>query len=153
MTCVVGIAQNGKSYIGGDNAGEELGKKVFEIGEFVMGFTYQAHQFTPPKIDDVCNDLVMNFMITKFVPELRKITENNECFLVGVRGRLFKIDRDFQVCENMDGYAAVGRGESYAIGSLYTSAKSKPKWRLQNALEAVAKFSGGVSAPFTFVHT
>ena len=174
MTCIVGIAQNGKTYLGGDSAGVSglditvrKDKKVFTNGEFVMGFTSSfrmgqvlQYEFMPPEINTDDDDL-MRYMVTKFIPEVRKTFKDTGysrggCFLVGVRGRLFQIDSDFQVGENIDGYAAVGCGESYAMGSLFTTgtdAKLKPKWRLEKALEAAAKMSGGVCAPFNFVHS
>lgn len=45
MTCIVGLAVNGKTYIGGDSAGVggydltiRRDAKVFTNGEFAMGF-------------------------------------------------------------------------------------------------------------------
>jgi ATP-dependent protease HslVU (ClpYQ) peptidase subunit len=177
----VGIATNGKTYIGGDSAGVSgldltvrKDKKVFNNGEMVMGFTSSfrmgqvlQYDFLPPEVTQSDDDL-MAYMVKKFVPALRtcfkdtgyiKIESNREsggCFLVGVRGRLFQIDSDFQIGETICGFSAVGCGESYALGSLFTSASDKtikPKWRLEKALEAAAEFSGGVCAPFNFVHT
>lgn len=180
MTCIVGIVHNGKTYLGGDSAGVSglditirKDKKVFVNGEFVMGFTSSfrmgqvlQYDFTPPEIGDETD--MMAYMVRTFIPAVResfkeagysKIDSNREtggCFLVGVRGHLFQVDSDFQVGENLDGYAAVGCGESYAMGSLFTTSTHttlKPKWRLEQALEAATKFSGGVCAPFNFVHT
>ena len=179
MTCIVGIVSKGKTYLGGDSAGVaglditiRKDKKVFHNGEMVMGFTSSfrmgqvlQYDFIHPEID---TDDLMAYMVKSFIPALRecfkkagyaKVDSNREsggCFLVGVRGRLFQVDSDFQVGENVCGYAAVGCGENYAYGSLFTSAEGadlKPKWRLEKALEAAAEFSGGVVAPFNFVHT
>lgn len=179
MTCIVGIAHKGKVYLGGDSAGVSglditvrKDKKVFQNGEFVMGFTSSfrmgqilQYTFTPPEVEIEDDDL-MAYMVRKFIPAVRKtfkeegyaaIESNREkggCFLVGVRGRLFQIDSDFQVGEHLNGMAAVGCGESYAYGSLFAQRDTKmdaPE-KLENALEAAAFFSGGVVAPFNFVH-
>jgi ATP-dependent protease HslVU (ClpYQ) peptidase subunit len=184
MTCIVGIAHKGKTHLAGDSAGVSgldivirKDKKVFTNGDFAMGFTSSfrmgqilQYDFKPPKFEDFdkakTDDPLMEFMVREFITALRKsfkehgfsrIDSNEEtggCFLVGTQGRLFQIDADFQVGENLMEYAAVGCGESYALGSLYTTgthANLKPKWRLEAALEAAAEFSGGVCAPFNFV--
>lgn len=179
MTCIVGYAKDGKTYLGGDSAGvsglditARKDKKVFNNGEFVMGFTSSfrmgqilQYVFTPPEVN---NDDLMAYMVKDFIPAIRKvfkdegyseISSNREkggCFLVGLRGRLFQIDSDFQVGEPIDPYAAVGCGESFALGAfaaLEEEEKMKPKDRLKIALKAATKFSGGVMEPFNFVHT
>ena len=179
MTCIVGLVRKGRVYLGGDSAGvsgldivARKDTKVFFNGEFIMGFTSSfrmgqvlQYDFKPPEIGDHDDDL-MAFMVRKFIPAVRESfkeagyvrvdsqRESGGCFLVGVRGRLFQIDSDFQVGENLMGYAAVGCGEAYALGSLFTTGSDKtlkPEWRLQKALEAAANFSGGVCEPFNFV--
>lgn len=59
-------------------------------------------------------------------------------------------------------YAAVGSGEEYALGSLYTTSSQAvfdwakhytPGERLVVALEAAEKFCGSVQAPFHIVTT
>jgi len=175
MTCVAGIVSNGVIHLAGDSAcvtGIDItirkDKKVFENGEFVIGFSGSfrmgqilKYDFIPPKIKD--SDL-MSYMVRMFVPAVLKCfndkgvnyQESDGCFLVGVRGCLFSIDSEFQIGENLCGYAAIGCGESYAYGSLFTSSEDhtlNPEWRLQKALEAAAEFSGGVCAPFNFVNT
>jgi ATP-dependent protease HslVU (ClpYQ) peptidase subunit len=175
VTCIVGIAEEGKVYLGGDSAGVSgldinvrKDRKVFNNGEFVMGFTSSfrmgqilQYDFVPPKVDE---DDVMRYMVKKFIPEVRKClkdagyttvsnnVETGGTFLVGVRGRLFEIHSDFQVGETVIGFSACGCGESYALGSLYTSTGS-PEERLEEALEAATQFSAGVCGPFYFVST
>ena len=180
MTCIVGIAHKGKVYLGGDSAGVSgldvvvrKDKKVFKNSEFVMGFTSSfrmgqilQYTFTPPEVTNEDDDL-MAYMVQKFIPALRKafkeegytsIESNREkggCFLVGVRGRLFQIDSDFQVGEHINNIAAVGCGEAYAYGSLYAQKgnKATSEEKIEAALECAAFFSGGVVAPFNLVHT
>lgn len=83
MTCIAGIAQDGKVYICGDSAGSaghdlavRADRKVFVNGEFVMGFTTSfrmgqliQYAFTPPKRHP--DKDVMAYMVTEFVDALR----------------------------------------------------------------------------------
>lgn len=181
MTCIVGLAVNGKTYIGGDSAGVggydltiRRDAKVFTNGEFAMGFTTSfrmgqilQYSFTPPTIAHEDGDDLMAYMVRKFIPAVRsafkdegyaEIHANREhggCFLVGVRGRLFQIDGDFQVGEHLNDMASVGCGHAYALGSLHAQMdrKASPETKLTNALEAAALFSAGVVGPFKIVVT
>lgn len=178
MTCIVGIVDEDKVYIGGDSAGVaglnlwvRADLKVFNIGEFVFGFTSSfrmgqllQYSFTPPKIG---NGDLMKYMATDFVDAVRetlkaggyaqidKNVEKAGAFLVGVRGRLFSIEDDYQVGETICGYNAVGCGASFALGSLATTEGQDlpPKQKVRIALEAAEKFSAGVSKPFTIKTT
>jgi len=173
MTCIAGLVHKGNVYIGGDSAGvagqqiiARKDEKVFKNGEFIIGFTSSfrmgqllRYKFTPPEIKE--GQDLFEYMVKDFVEEVRicfktggytsMINTNNErggTFLIGVRGRLFEIDCDFQVGENLCGFASVGCGESYALGALDVNTKLKPKDRIIQALETASKFSTGVCAPF-----
>jgi hypothetical protein len=76
-------------------------------------------------------------------------------FLVGVAGRLFEIEADYQVGEPVDGYAAIGCAQNIALGSLWMTRGTKhaPAMRLHWALSAAAHHSSGVAPPFTYVDT
>lgn len=171
MTCIAGVAEHGKVYIGGDSAGVagyaldiRADSKVFRNGDYVMGFTSSFrmgqllnHSFKPPKAPIT---RLERFMVRDFVPAVMECldtggwlsTENGRreggTFLVGVRGSLFGIWGDFQVGSSRDGYLAIGCGEEYAIGSLHTSKGRPARARVKAALEAAAHHSGGVSSPF-----
>lgn len=171
MTCIAGLIHNGKVYIGGDSAGVagydlavRADKKVFRNGDFAMGFTSSfrmgnllQHTLTPPRRHP--DDDVHKFMVNEFVDAVRAClkkggyaskeneTEEGGTFLVGYEGRLFTIHSDYQVGEGLDGFAACGCGESYALGSLYTS-KGSPRARITKALETAERFSAGVRGPF-----
>lgn len=175
MTCIVGAVSGGVVTLGGDSAGTagwdrtlRRDPKVFRVGEFVLGFTSSfrmgqllQHKLKPPEIT---GDLFA-YMVTDFVDCVREVFESggflkkkNEeesggIFLVGVRGRLFKVDSDFQVGESLDGYEACGCGEAYALGVLHVTARWDLPNRLELALAAAAHHSAGVSAPFNFVST
>lgn len=174
MTCIVGIAHEGKVYLGGDSAGvggwestERADKKVFVNGDFVMGFTSSfrmgqilQYAFTPEKRHPDTD--VMAYMVTVFVDGVRNALKaggyasanNNESggtFLVGYAGRLFRIDSDYQVAESICGYDAVGCGDSHAKGALFAVPNLPVGERMEMALKAAAHHSAGVRAPFNYV--
>lgn len=172
MTCIVGIAHQGKVWIGADSAGVagldmmvRADRKVFRNGEFIMGFTTSfrmgqllAVKFTPPKYHSDVD--VWRYMVEDFVEGVRTClstggfasknnnVESGGVFLVGFKGRLFKIEGDFQVGERMGGFDACGCGESYALGSLMETEALEPRDRVRRALEAAEILSAGVKSPF-----
>lgn len=178
MTCIVGIVtKKGKVLIGADSAGVaglnltvRKDRKVFRVGEFVIGGTSSFrmlqllnYSFTPPPIPDGAD--LHKYMCTLFVTALRtcfkeggyletdKGVEAGGVFLVGIRGRLFEIESDFQVGENEPNFAAVGCGAAYALGNMYLNCKRKEEDTLRSALYAAAYFSAGVCEPFYLVET
>jgi ATP-dependent protease HslVU (ClpYQ) peptidase subunit len=176
MTCIVGLVDNNKVYIGGDSAGVSglditvrKDEKVWKKDEFVFGFTSSfrmgqilRYSFNPPECK-VGRD-IMEYMCTDFINEVRKClkeggythvsnnVESGGTFLVGFQGRLFRVESDFQVGEPVDNYDACGCGESYALGALGSSVYlSQPEHRVRQALNVASKFSAGVCGPFNVV--
>jgi ATP-dependent protease HslVU (ClpYQ) peptidase subunit len=175
MTCIVGVVTKDSVYIGGDSLGVSeydvtvrKDEKVFKRGEFLIGFTssYRMGQLlryalnVPPQHPD--KD-VYEYMVTTFIDAVRdclkdggwaKKSEEQErtgIFLVAYKGRLFKIDGDYQVGENIKPYDATGCGEQYALGALHAlggKVIAEPKAAIHKALEAAAEFSAGVRGPF-----
>jgi len=171
MTCIVGIIdkENKRVIIGGDSAGVggydtwiRKDAKVFKVKKFIIGGTSSFRMlqllrfsFKPPKR----KKRVYEYMCTDFVNELRKclkkggyarVDSNEESggtFLVGYKGRLFRIEGDFQVGESVDAFDACGGGQSYALGSLETSTGNAVD-RVTKALEVAEKRSAGVAGPF-----
>ena len=174
MTCIVGLIDKKTVYMGADSAGvgnlnlrvrKDL--KVFKNGKFLMGCTTSfrmiqllKYQFIPPKHPPSLN--TDKYMVTKFIDAVRKCfknggfakSENDEekggTWLVGYKGRLFRIEDDYQVAENIFPFDSCGCGENYAMGSLYsTNGRIKdPQKRIILALEAAQEFSAGVKGPF-----
>lgn len=175
MTCIVGLVENDKVYIGGDSAGVggyditvRKDVKVFRNGPFLMGFTSSfrmgqllAYKLRVPVRQPEYTE-IMAFMVTTFIDSVRSCLkeggfsrskegeESGGSFLVGYEGRLFEVHEDFQIGESYDDYSAVGCGDNYAIGSLYTTRGGvwSPEERITMALEAAAHHSAGVCAPF-----
>ena len=183
MTCIVGLVdKDGTVYLGGDAAAvsglftsPRKDPKVFVKGDFVYGYTSSfrmgdiiQYSFDAPEFNEHSQTL-SEYMRTDFIDNLRSCFKSkgyaaNEhgreeagCFLVGTRGRLFRIDTDYQIGELLDEYCSVGCGDELALGSLHTTNVSfqagniDPETRLTLALNAAAYFSGGVRPPFTIV--
>lgn len=172
MTAIVGLAQAGSVYIGGDSAGVSgmsltvrADTKVFRKDRYLFGFTTSfrmgqliRYSLTLPKPG---GDLD-SFMATTFIDAVRECLktggwaakenerEEGGTFLVGVRGQLFAVYDDYQVAKAADGFAAVGCGDQIALGALYATADTKmgPRRRVRTALAAAERFSAGVRGPF-----
>lgn len=175
MTCIVGLVDKGRVYIGGDSAGiaglsltVRSDPKVFAIGEFVVGYTSSFRmgqllrfKFQPPAIE---GDLFA-YMATHFVDALRECfkqggyaevcngQESGGNFLVGVRGHLFHIQSDYQVGEALSQYDACGCGDDVACGALYATKGKGARYRIRTALEAAEQHSAGVRGPFVVLKT
>lgn len=178
MTCVAALVCNNKVYMGADSAAVSMidltvrcDQKVFMNDEFLIGFTSsfrmgQLLRYTlkPPKIRPEEKDLY-EYMVTDFVDAVReclkkgryaqndKGEESGGFFLVGVRGRLFQIECDYQVGESVQTYDAVGCGRAYALGVLSVTNTIDPEERIKLALSSAEKFSAGVRGPFVILKT
>jgi len=172
MTCIVGLVKKDKVIIGADSAGVaglnitvRKDPKVFTVKDFVIGCTSSFRMiqllrfsFSPPLRG---GKEVYEYMCTDFINAVRdcfrsggfmekeKDAESGGCFLVGYQGRLFKIGSDYQVGESLNEYDAVGCGEEYAKGSLFSTQDTvlSARGRVSTALEAAEQFSGGVVGP------
>lgn len=176
MTAIVGIAEGGRVYLGGDSAclsGWDLTLleqgKVFSVGPYVMGCSGRhrglqlvRYAFDPPA---PTTDLP-KFMATTFVDALRKCLKDggqaekvNEredgspWILTGVNGRLFTVGSDYSVTESQLPYASTGCGSDLALGALYATEGEPVRKRLRTALKAAEKFSAGVRGPFLYMST
>ncbi|WP_368900757.1 hypothetical protein [Oceanobacillus oncorhynchi] len=170
LTCIVGIAESGRVFMGGDSAGVDgsdnmtirKDSKVFILDDrFIIGFTSsfrmgQVLQYklkVPIQKENQCD---FEFMVTDFIDSVKESFKENGCeegvFLVGYKGTLYTIYGDFQVEMTTDQVHAVGCGATYALGSLYASGGGNPNLRILTALRAAEHYSSGVSSPFTFKH-
>ncbi|MCA9874546.1 MAG: hypothetical protein KC441_12845 [Anaerolineales bacterium] len=69
--------------------------------------------------------------------------------LVAFDGELFVIQSDFSILETRGDFVAVGSGQYYALGSLFsTEASPDPAWRLRLALMAAEHYDPGSGRPF-----
>lgn len=172
MTCIVGIVDEGRVWLGADSAGVggydltlRKDPKVFRNGAFIFGFTTSfrmgqllRYSFDPPELID--KDRVDAFMAVGFIDAVRECLrkggyaskkderETGGTFLVGVAGRLFRVEDDYQVGESLTGYDACGCGEPYARGALYATKNMHAENRINIALRAAEAHSAGVRGPF-----
>ena len=182
MTCIVAIAQNGVVYMGADHAASDdktgwilarKDPKVFKVGQYGIAFTDSfrmgqilQYNWTPPKYTPTkTNSGLDKFMRTKFVESVKDAFRANGygsqvsgqedeggIFLIGVEGRIFTMDEDFHIGENVVNYMAEGSGAMFALGALHATKNQKnPKMRLKLALEAASDFCMSVSPPYTYI--
>lgn len=182
MTCIAAVKTDDGVWMAGDSAGvgglsivTRSDKKVFVkkdiVGnEFGFGFTSSfrmgqllQYNLNIPPLPESAD--IHEYMVTTFVPALRAClkeggyttiensSERGGTFLVAVKGRLFYIDEDFQVGENMPSYSACGCGIDLALGALFATEglEMDVKKRLHIALSAAQEFSAGVRAPFNTI--
>jgi hypothetical protein len=121
------------------------------------------YSFNPPKYIEAAHGDICRYMCTAFVDSLRncltsggfaKVSCNEETggfFLVGFKGKLFTVEADYQVEECVDQYTSIGSGESYALGSLFSSTKETPKEKIEDALKCAEYFNPFVRSPFTIL--
>lgn len=182
MTCIVAIAQNGTVYMGSDHAASDdksgwimsrREPKVFKVGQYGVAFTDSfrmgqilQYNWTPPKYTPTkTNSGLDKFMRTKFIDSVKVAFKDHGfgdiggtdedtggIFIVGLEGRIFVVDEDFHVGENVVNYMAEGSGGMFALGALHATKNQKnPKMRLKLALEAASEFSMSVAPPFTYI--
>lgn len=178
MTCIVGWIENGTVWMGGDSAASieyswqqmELAEtKVFKSGPMIFGICGSPRMgdilrwsLSIPDHDPRTED--RKYMATTFVDAVRKCfkdggfakidngVESGGLFLVGYKGRIYRIAGDFQVIRVNSDYIAVGCADDVAHGAMYASAELgqsvTPQDRLSLALRAAERWSAGVRAPF-----
>jgi len=172
MTCIIGLAEDDKVWIGGDSAGASNGwtvraiasPKVFRVGPFIIGSmgSPRMSQILRYHLDvsEQGGETDNEYIVTVFAEAVReafkergfaKIEDNREeggRFLVGYRGVLYKMWGDFQIGAYADGMAAGGCGEEFVLGAMKALNFLPPRERIEKALEVAAYFSGGVLPPF-----
>ena len=183
MTCIIGLVEDSKAYIGGDSAiasGSTVRilkeAKAFRNGPFVMGGTGSPRmtQLLQYGLDVPVQDEKMSdeqYMITVFAEAVRKVlkehgfaeVEDNKesfgTFLVGYHGGLYAVYSDLQVTQYQDGMEAIGSGSEFALGALYVLSnlnsedRLPPEERIVLALAAAAYFDANVKQPFAVKRT
>lgn len=178
MTCIVGVIQKGKTYIGADSAGVagldvsiRKDPKVFKVNDFVIGccgsfrmIQLLRYSLTLPRVYPDSD--IYHYMCTEFINAVRtcfrnggflKIDNNVESggfFLVAYKDRLFNVQRDYQVGECERPYEAVGCAEPFALGALDAMPdEMSAEDKIRKALEIATYRSGGVRPPFIIEST
>jgi hypothetical protein len=173
MTCIVGISQDGKVFMGGDTCGSSYtwqtvgNPKVFTVQDkFLIGCTTSFRMIDllrfELQVEDQRNDQTDDgYVRTTFVRAIRECFKENGWlksasdkneggnFLLGYRGKLYEVQDDFSVLNSPQVGMAVGSGEQSARGSLHTTRlDADPVRRIYQALEAAESVVTSVKAPF-----
>jgi hypothetical protein len=179
MTCIIGLVHEGKVYMGADAAinsadswlqPQSMRPKIWKDGRILLGvggkqrISQLVQEFSGQAITgDAYNYLVREY-IPKLVSYLGKagVTKTNDedgmvcmdaTILIGLLGRLFKIDSSFAITEYSD-YAAIGANAEVALGALYSSGchdELHQAGRIGQALDAVLYHCASVRQPFTIL--
>lgn len=173
MTCIIGLVQDGKVYIGGDSGASDSYSllqtnlcKVIKRSPFIMGYcgSFRMGQVLKHSLK-VCeqesSESDLSYLVNEVMDSVRelyrekgilKITENIEEggeFLLGYKGSLYSIESDFQVNSFGHNYHAIGCGSDYALGAMMALRDEKdPEKRILKSLEISGFFSNGVCAPY-----
>ena len=160
MTCIAGIVHNDYVYIGGERSISDqeviiplCRPKVHKINNWIFGYagsigTGQLFEFInfPEVVKDPYQILRLNIVeeYKKALTSFGNVTENNACdILVGYGNRLFEFNTDdWSVLEVEE--TAVGSGNNFALGSLYTTRttiRNNPNRRIKLALESAIAYS------------
>ena len=179
MTCIAGIVEEGKIYMGADSC-VTIGNiiaikrypKIWQKSNMLFGTSGSCRttdllkfSLTIPKhpsdIDDITyiTTLLLNDVQKCLIDGIESSTTtngvaetNNSVALVGYNGNLYEIDPDYSIMTVKDNYMAIGCGKDLALGSLHTSTGNRnPLERLKMALEAAAYNSWGVEPPFDYL--
>lgn len=173
MTCVIGLAQDGIVYMGGDSAvsdGWEVrqmaGEKICKIGDMLVGVTgtqrlMQLIQYHvqpgvhPEGMSDEC------YLVSIFLADVRRVLKEHGhteikdgvegmdgALLIGYRGYLYCVGAHYQLTGYADGFDAIGSGREYALGAMIILHGVQPEQRIEAALKAAAYFCGSVCGPF-----
>jgi 20S proteasome alpha/beta subunit len=173
MTAIVGIENNGSVLMGSDTcASTDFDKisldtsKVFNKNQILFGYCGSSrfediiqYHAEFPQHDSETSD--REYLIKYVITEIRRIliehglrSENDgagQMALLGYNGKLYYVSPDFSLTRDPRGYAAVGSGQSVAMGSLFSTDRIPnidARTRIQMALEAAESHARGVHAPF-----
>jgi ATP-dependent protease HslVU (ClpYQ) peptidase subunit len=175
VTCIVGLEDGDRVWMGADSLSADgytktirRDPKIFTRGPYLIGFSgsYRVGQLLRWSINDTGpqpGDDLAEFMVTSFVEDVRLVLKDGGItlrggempgtFLIGICGRLFAVDVDFQVGEPACGYDAVGSGSDVAIGAMHVTVDLEPRQRIKTALQAAAAHNAGVQGPFVIKST
>lgn len=176
MTCIVGIADGDKVYMGADSmASDSWNKytsaegKLWKEGGLLFGGcgnirplqVIKHHLTIPQQADDqdteeylvasladaIAHTLDEHGMLTK-----KWQIHGGGSLMLGYRGALYSIGCDLTVMVCADGYGADGSGRDHALGALFaTKTVANTKKRLTTALEAASYHGLYVAPPFVIM--
>lgn len=173
MTCIVAIETPEGVWMGGDSAvpsgwnrqilaGEKVFRRISVIwGDIIFGFagSPRAVRFLPhvsaihaPRADIWLGEFAemwrSQLLEAGMVENSNGVQSFDGGLLVGIGDEIYEIDKKFYVSRTLGGYRALGSGEDFALGSLYSTPRLHPRKRILTALKAAAQHNIYVSEPF-----
>ncbi len=172
-TCIVAVkTERDGIWLGADSAGTGAGycqfemrtPKIFRNGSCLIGYTssFRMGQLLQYKLTVPLRKTSQDrdhFMIHDFTEAVRtclkdggytKVKDEHHeggTFIVVYDGEIYKIQDDYACLMLADPFVAVGCGEDFALGALYT-VKTLSKESVLLALRAASRLSAGVGPPF-----
>lgn len=175
MTCLVGLIQDGQTYIGTDGYATTedcerkpiICRKLFASDQYIVAFAghirtgqllYPESGFEfPEDIYQIPNAMYLWLrefeVIGKDDTQMGHIQSN---FLILTKHKIYEILMDLSISEidSDSGYTATGSGSPFAMGSLYTTSLVEdeplpPKVRLEIALNAAAEYIKSCGPPYS----
>jgi ATP-dependent protease HslVU (ClpYQ) peptidase subunit len=172
MTCIVGMEYQGSVILAGDIQGTGWNSKVvhtqpkvFALGGVGFGYTTSyrfgqiiEHAMKAPVVPDA-KDQVYRWLITVLIPDIAEALkkanfEGGGNCLIGVKGQLWELQPDFSVIRSTLGYAAVGSGTEYALGSMFNAAPKSSRAAVatvRNAVRCAGTFCPSVGTDSEFI--
>jgi hypothetical protein len=128
MTCIVGVIEKEKVWLGGDSAISNSqvvtilkSTKVFKKGPFIIGCEGSFRMLQLLKYDLVIPKLtnkdIEKYLCTEFAENIKNLVKDKlsdhegskfGSFLIGYKNRLFEFDEDLQVIETLNGVNSIG---------------------------------------------
>ena len=148
--------------------------KCFEIGDYIVGVAGDfrvvnvlAHSFSPPDPPRAMGPKLDKFMITRFVPSVKRALDNNfynregkedgALLVVVVNGVIYEIGPNFDCIRDTNGLYAIGSGGHFALGAL-SVLDSQGRRTVKRAQEMVSaamfasvSLDSGTSEPITLI--
>jgi ATP-dependent protease HslVU (ClpYQ) peptidase subunit len=172
MTCIVGYAERGVTWIGGDSIAISEGgeyslqrtPKVWTTGPAVIGTSgcFRTQQvlrhvskIAPKRQTQDAEQWIVTTVIPRFRDTLSKAGvptgDLNGSLMIGAYGRLFVVQADWAVIERTTPYAVIGSGGPYALGALTVldGLDLEPEDRIKRALAAAEEHTSVVRGPWT----
>lgn len=177
MTCICGIAAEGKVWLAGDRMAsngfikyESTRPKVFKNGSFLIGYTTsfrmgQLLEFKwsePPRISSKTDE---EYLFTDVIDSIKKVFKDNDWssgdqgedaggqFLIGFRGKLYEMQPNFSLM-GCGVLASVGSGMYHAAATIYNLQKHtdlSTEEIMGEAIETASKFVVSVGSDFDIV--
>lgn len=177
MTCIIGLEEGGKAYVGADSMQIEgldnaisTNKKIFRRNGFIFAHTGQCrgtqimkYLIDIPLIDDTDEEFIFKHISEPLRMKMKEIgyseiKDNIEMhrdrWIVAHKNKVYLINSDWEVARKANGLAVGGCGGDYATGAMFALKNIlPPKKRIERALKISAKCSVGVGPPFVIWET